>query len=150
MSTIIAALHFIGLGLSFTGVSLRIQGIRQALRTKELRGVFLGDNIWGIAGILILVTGLLRAFGGYEKGSSFYLQNSWFHFKLSAFILIVLLEIYPMIQLIKWRISRKTSLQDSEAASDLVVLKRTDWISKIELVLLFVIVFLAAAMTRIF
>jgi len=37
--------------------------------------VFHADNWYGVAAILWVVTGLLRAYGGLEKGSAYYLEN---------------------------------------------------------------------------
>lgn len=144
MSIFVAAFHFLGLGLSFSGVALRIQGIKHAYNTKDLKGVYLGDNIWGIAAILIIVSGLLRAFAGYEKGTEFYLQNKWFHMKLGLFLLIFAAEIYPMVKLIKWRIQRKQIYEESDQA----VLQKILIASKVELLLLVGIVFLASTMAR--
>jgi putative membrane protein len=48
----------------------------------------------------------MRAFGGYEKGSDYYLHQPLFHLKMTLFVLILLMELAPMITLIKWRIAK--------------------------------------------
>ena len=47
--------------------------------------------MWGVAALLWLVTGLLRAFGGLEKGTQFYLTSNLFWVKMTLFGIIVLL-----------------------------------------------------------
>jgi len=48
----------------------------------------------------------MRAFGGFEKGTDYYLHQPLFHLKMTLFVLILLLEIAPMVTLIKWRRAR--------------------------------------------
>jgi putative membrane protein len=64
------------------------------------------DNIWGISALVLLVTGGMRAFGGFEKGTDYYLHQPLFHLKMTLLVLILLLEIAPMVTLIKWRVAR--------------------------------------------
>lgn len=59
----------------------------------------------GISAGILLITGLMRAFGGYEKGTDYYLHQPLFHLKMTLFVIILLLELAPMITLIKWRIA---------------------------------------------
>lgn len=49
------------------------------------------------------MTGLLRAFAGYEKGSSYYLHNHLFLTKMGLLALILILEVGPLVTLIQWR-----------------------------------------------
>src|SRR2546429_7101465 len=58
---------------------------------------------WGVAAVLWIGTGLARAFGGFEKGSFYYLHNHFFWAKMGLFAGILLLELRPMIGLIRWR-----------------------------------------------
>jgi putative membrane protein len=52
-----------------------------------------------------LQAGSTRAFTTYEKGSTFYLNNTVFYIKLGLFAFVFALEIAPMVTLIRWRIS---------------------------------------------
>jgi putative membrane protein len=56
----------------------------------RLRRVLLADNIWGVSALILLVTGGMRAFGGYEKGTDYYLHQPLFHLKMTLFVLILL------------------------------------------------------------
>jgi len=70
-----------------------------ALEAKRLA---LADRWYGIFATLILVVGFTRA-ASFEKGWSFYLHSPFFHLKLTLFILIGLISIYPTIRFIRWR-----------------------------------------------
>jgi hypothetical protein len=57
-------------------------------------GVGLGA-VWGIAAVLWIGTGLVRAFGGLEKGSAYYLHNHLFWTKMGLLGLILVLRAEP-------------------------------------------------------
>ena len=79
---------------------------RAPLDASRLSGVFLADSLWGLAALLWVTTGLWRAFGGLEKGSAFYLGSTAFWIKMTLLGLILVLEVWPMVTLIRWRLAR--------------------------------------------
>ncbi|MOA11074.1 hypothetical protein D3C78_1309930 [compost metagenome] len=85
----------------------------------------------------------MRAFGGYEKGTDYYLHQPLFHLKMTLFVLILLLEIAPMVTLIKWRIAlaRKVAIDTGRA-------KLFARISHIEALLVLLMVVAATGMAR--
>jgi len=101
----LATLHLLAYGVALGAVLSRGRSLRRLNRTNpsKLRDVFVADNFWGIAAAILLVTGAMRAFGGFEKGTFYYLHQPLFHLKMAAFVAIILLEIAPMVALIKWR-----------------------------------------------
>lgn len=102
----LAALHLLALALGFWAVLTRGTAFRRlATGVGEARSVLGADNLWGISALFLLVTGGLRAFAGYEKGTDYYLHQPLFHLKMTLFVLVLLLEIAPMVALIKWRIA---------------------------------------------
>jgi putative membrane protein len=100
---LLAALHLCALGIGLGAVWARGRALRGELDVRGMRRVFYADNWWGVAAALWLATGLLRAFGRFEKGSSYYLHNHLFITKMVLFFLILLLEVRPMTTLIGWR-----------------------------------------------
>lgn len=56
--------------------------------------------------MILIPTGLLRAFAGFEKGAEYYLSQPAFHLKMGLLVLVLLLEIRPMVTLIRWRARR--------------------------------------------
>ncbi|WP_433766700.1 DUF2214 family protein [Pseudomonas putida] len=103
---LLAALHLLAFGLGFWAVLTRGTNFRRfATGVGEARSVLIADNLWGISALILLVTGGMRAFGGYEKGTDYYLHQPLFHLKMTFFVLILLLEVAPMVTLIKWRVA---------------------------------------------
>ncbi|WP_409316950.1 DUF2214 family protein [Pseudomonas sp. KCJK9016] len=103
----LAALHLLAFALGFWAVLTRGAAFRQlAAGAGEVGRVLLADNLWGMAALVLLITGGVRAFGGYEKGADYYLHQPLFHVKMTLLVLILLLELAPMIALIRWRMAR--------------------------------------------
>lgn len=99
-----AALHLLALGIGLGAVWARGHALTGALDSAGLRRVFAADTWWGIAALLWIATGLVRAFAGLEKGTVYYLHNHLFWAKMALLGLILLLEIAPMVALIRWRV----------------------------------------------
>ncbi len=105
--------------------------------------MFVADNLWGLAALLWIATGLLRAFAGLEKGTSYYLHDRVFYIKMSLLVVILLLEIWPMTTLIRWRIGVRRG-----ATLDLGVASALARVSRIQAGLVVLMVFAATALAR--
>jgi len=142
---LLAALHLLAFGFALAAVLARGRALRR-LRDddpRSFRDVFVVDNIWGIAAAILLITGALRAFGGFEKGSYYYLHQPLFHLKMLAFIAIVALEVIPMFAFIKWRLAFKNREHiDTRRA------RRFARISHAEAALMIIMVIAATGMAR--
>jgi putative membrane protein len=140
---IFAALHLLALGIGLGAVWARARALRALPEPSAFGRAFAADGAWGAAAVLWLGTGLMRAFGGLEKGTAYYLQNSAFHLKMGLLVLILLLEIWPAITLVRWRIARKKGVEvDTRAAARLATL------SYVQAALVVAMVFAATAMAR--
>lgn len=141
---ILAAVHLLVVVLGFWAVLVRGTNFRcLATGVGEVRSVLIADNIWGISALVLLVTGGMRAFGGFEKGADYYLQQPLFHLKMTLFVLILLLEVAPMVTLIKWRIALARG-----AAIEVGRAKLFARISHVEALLLLLMVIAATGMAR--
>ncbi|KNH27172.1 membrane protein [Pseudomonas syringae] len=140
----LAAIHLLAFALGFWAVLTRGTALRRLTAgAGEARSVLVADNLWGISAVILLVTGGMRAFGGYEKGTDYYLHQPLFHLKMTLFVLILLLEIAPMVTLIKWRIARGRGAAIDTGRATLFAR-----ISHIEALLLVLMVVAAAGMAR--
>jgi putative membrane protein len=143
-----ASSHYLALGLGFFGVAYRGVALKESLQgfTKDrAQKVFLGDAFWGVAALLWIATGLMRAFGGIEKGSDFYLNNHIFWTKMLLFGVICGIETKPMITFIKWRGVFKGGQTPTVTQEQIRQLRI---INHIEMFLLVVMIFLAGLMAR--
>lgn len=143
VSALISSLHVLALAIGLPAVFLRGRALRQPLDAVGMRRLFAADNMWGVAAALWIVTGLLRAFAGLEKGSAFYLASPLFWTKMALFLVVLLLEIRPMATFIRWRAQlRRGQPIDASPARALYVLNH------VELAIVVVMVFVASLMAR--
>jgi putative membrane protein len=76
-----------------------------------------------------------------EKGPAFYLHQPLFHAKLSLFVLMGLMSIYPTVRMLAWR--RAAASQGGVAPPEY---RRVLMVVRLELALLLVLPFLASLM----
>jgi len=149
ISSLFASLHYLALGIGLGSVFMRGRYFKALIENpKDEAGInrlLVADNFWGISALLWIVSGVLRAFGGLEKGTAWYLSNPLFHLKIGLFLLIFILEIAPMIALIRLRISRKKGTWAGFSIEKLTLYRK---LNHIEAILVFVIIFIASAMAR--
>lgn len=141
----LAALHLIALGLGLGAVISRGTALREG--STGLRRAFRADTLWGIAAFLWLSTGLWRLLGATEKSTSYYMQNSAFLAKMAFFLLILALEIWPMLMLIRWRRALGRGAP-AESVMQQGTARKMAIISHVEALLVVLMVFLATAMAR--
>lgn len=140
---LVATVHLLVLPLGLGAIWARARALAHATGSKDLARVFLADNLWGLAAVLWIATGLWRAFGGLEKGTAYYLHDHAFYVKMGLLIVILLLEIWPMTTLIRWRIrAQRSPVVDIHVAP---VLARVSY-AQVGLVIL--MVFAATAVAR--
>jgi putative membrane protein len=124
-------------------VFLRGRALAGPLDGPGLRRLFAADTWWGVAALVWIATGLARAFGGLEKGASFYLASPLFWAKMALLGAIILLEIWPMTTFIRWRaVVQRGGAPPTERARALWV------VNHLEMVLVIVMVFVASFMVR--
>jgi putative membrane protein len=142
---IFAALHLLALGIGLGAIWWRARALQAALDRDSLRHVFYADNLWGVAALLWISTGLLRAFAGLEKGSAYYLDSSAFWIKMSLLGLVLLLEIWPASTWIRWRMRLA---RDETIRIDTRRMRLFAVISMVQAALIVLMVFAATAMAR--
>ncbi|HSD30292.1 MAG TPA: DUF2214 family protein [Gemmatimonadales bacterium] len=140
---VLAALHLLALGIGLGAVWARSRALRSSLDTAGLQRVFSADTWWGVAALIWISSGLVRAFGGFENGSAYYLHNHVFWTKMGLLVVILMLEVRPMLTLIRWRIQRQRGQQP-----DTGVAPRLAAISVLQAVLVVLMVLAATAMAR--
>ncbi|MFZ6870534.1 DUF2214 family protein [Undibacterium sp. Di27W] len=126
MNILVALLHHIA---AFTLVSTLLAElvlIRQPLTLSSARSLRFIDNIYGMSAMLIIVLGVLRVIY-FEKGQDYYLHNHAFMLKITAFIVVGLLSVYPTVVFLRWGKSLKLNqlpiLPEGQARSIQTILK---------------------------
>ena len=118
--------------------------LRLDLTPPVARTILRMDAAYGSAALVLLVVGLLRVFYT-EKGTAYYFHSGTFLAKLTLFVIVGLLSIYPTMQFLRWR----PALREQRAPQlDAATRGRLRMLVHLELTLLLVILLLAPMMAR--
>ena len=144
-ATIIAAyLHHAAAFLVVATLMVELVLLKGELTTTSARSVLRMDMAYGIAALLVLGAGFVRVFHT-EKGSAYYFDSGAFLLKLTLFIVVGLLSIYPTIKFMGWRKAlREQRVPDFDAGTR----RKVRMLIHIELTLIFVIILMAIMMAR--
>ena len=140
---LLAALHLLAYGFALASILRRTWSLRRASVPAALRSVFRADTRWGLSALVLIVTGLMRVFGSYEKGADYYLHEPLFHVKMTLLVIILVLEVPSMLALMRWRAAIRKG-----AAPELQNARRYAHLSVIQTILLVLMVFAATGMAR--
>lgn len=97
-----ASVHYISILMLFGFLFGELLLWRTGISERNVRTLLVLDMAYGLAALAVLVSGIARA-GWTDKGWDFYLSNPWFHGKVTLFILIGLLSLYPTKVFLSWR-----------------------------------------------
>ena len=140
---LLASVHLLALGIGLGAIYVRARSLQAAANPASVRRVLRADTWWSVAALLWLATGIPRLFLGLEKPTAYYLANHVFWLKMALFLLILLLEMGPMMTFIGWRRAlRRGATPDTSAAI------RWAMVSRIQLLLLILMLFIATAVAR--
>jgi putative membrane protein len=145
---VLASVHLFALGIGLGAIFSRARNLNDVSASPHaLRRGFAADTWWGIAALLWISTGLWRAIGGFEKTPSYYWSNHVFYAKMSLLAFVLLLEIWPMVTLIRWRIAERRGTLPP-AATLQVTGKRIARISDVQTLLIVCMVVAAVMLAR--
>jgi putative membrane protein len=140
----LAFLHHAAAFLVFAVLTVELVLMRGELTAGTARSLLRMDALYGIAATVLLVVGLLRVFYT-EKGAAYYFHSGTFIAKLTLFIVVALLSIYPTVKFMAWR---KALKNNQPPALDAGTRRKIRMILHFELMLLVVIILLAVMMAR--
>jgi len=120
MTPFFAFLHHLAAFMLVAALAVEFILIRNELTVGTARKLQLFDMVFGMSSGVVLVVGLLRVFY-FEKGASYYFHSAPFIIKLSLFLVVGLLSIYPTVEFLSWGKSlkqgRMPALSDRKLAS---------------------------------
>src|SRR3954447_18493064 len=96
MSTLFAFLHHLCAFTLVAALAIEFTLIRQELTLATARRLQTTDMVLGISAGALLIIGIARVFL-FEKGSDYYFHSYAFIAKLSVFILVGLLSVFPTV-----------------------------------------------------
>ena len=112
-----------------------------AMRLHQLRSL---DGLYGLFAMLTLASGVARVVWG-AKGYAFYLGNPVFHVKVTLFVAVGLLSIYPTLKFLRWS---KAAHADSNALPDEASMGKVRKVILMQLLLFTLIPLAATFMAR--
>ena len=140
----VAYLHYISLMALFATLFTEHLLIKPNISVQHAKSLVITDSIYGLSAITVLVTGLLRLMY-FGKGVPFYMKNPYFHTKLTLFIIIGILSIWPTREILRWR----KGLKENKAPElDENKVKKLQMFIRVEILLVLIIPFLAVMMAR--
>jgi putative membrane protein len=101
VSSFFAFLHHVAAFALVAALAVELVLIKGALSVQTARKLQLADLAVGISAAAVLLVGLLRVFY-FEKGASYYFHSVPFLAKLSLFVIVALLSIYPTVEFLSW------------------------------------------------
>ena len=144
-ATITAAyIHHLAAFLMLGTLMVELVLLKGELTPTSARSVMRMDMAYGISATVLLVVGFVRVLYT-EKGSMYYFSSGPFLVKLTLFIAVALLSIYPTIKFIGWRKAlRAGRVPDFDAGTR----RRVRMLIHVELTVIFVIILMAIMMAR--
>ncbi len=140
----LAFLHHAAAFLIVAVLTVELVLMRNELTLSSARSLVRMDAAYGIAAAVILIVGFLRVLYT-EKGAAYYFHSGSFIAKITLFVIVGLLSIYPTLKFLGWRAALK---RQEVPALDARTRRRIRMILHIELTLLFVVILCAVLMAR--
>ena len=131
--------HYLGLAGLFAGLAVELVLFKPRVDGASARRLATADTVYGLAALLVLVTGLLRLFAG-DMPASYFGVNFIFHLKMTVFVVVVALSIWPAMKFFGGRRAADGAEYAYPPAVGVLL--------RIELVLLLLIPLLAVMMSR--
>ncbi len=131
--------HFLGLAGLFAALAVELALFAPRVDGAAARRLARVDALYGLSALVALGTGLLKLFAG-SKPAAYFGVNPLFHVKMTLFVVVLLLAVYPAVHFFKRR--RTPPGQEAVYPRAIGVLLR------VELALLLVMPLLAVLMAR--
>ena len=102
MSSLFAFVHHFAAFALVSALVVQFVLIKSELTMYRARQLQLADLALGASASTILLIGFLRVFY-FEKGASYYFHSVPFIAKVTLFVIVFLLSIYPTVEFLSWR-----------------------------------------------
>src|SRR5258705_8574327 len=140
LEIILRYVHFVSIFAIVGSLASEHLILKKELTRAEIGRLARIDAVYGIAAVTLLIAGLTLWLGSVGKPAVYYTKNWVFHTKLTLFLMVGLLSIYPTIFFIK---NRKGNFEEIVAVPKIIFM-----MLRMELLLLLIIPLLAGLMSR--
>jgi len=144
MSALFAFMHHAAAFALVSALAIELVLLRTELTLSNARILQKADMALGISAGLLLAVGLIRVVY-FEKGAAYYFHNAAFIGKLSLFVIVALLSIYPTVVFLSWSKPLREGRLPGAPAAQLRAIRR---VVHLELVGVVLILLCAALMAR--
>ena len=131
--------HFLGILAIASSLVAEHLLLKPQLTRAEIKRLFTIDGIYGFGALLVLGCGLAMWFGHF-KPAAYYTENCLFHIKLTLFVIMGILSIWPTRFLFKQRKGNPEELVD--------VPKKLVMFLRVELLIVFIMPLLGVLVAR--
>ncbi len=139
LEIILRYVHFVSIFAIVGSLASEHLILKKELTRAEIGRLARIDAVYGIAAVTLLIAGLTLWLGSVGKPAVYYTKNWVFHTKLTLFLMVGLLSIYPTIFFIK---NRKGNFEEIVAVPKIIFM-----MLRMELLLLLIIPLLAGLMS---
>jgi len=115
--------HFLAFFALAAALVLELALIAESMNVAVARRIQRADMVAGLSAILLLLFGSLRVLY-FEKGTDYYLGNSFFQIKIVLFLLAALVSAYPTICFRRWKAELAQDIAPGLSAIEVTRLKR--------------------------
>ena len=109
MSSLFAFLHHFAAFALVSALAVESALAKDELTLNAARSLLRADLVFGLSAGFIIAVGVLRVLY-FEKGSDYYLHSVPFIAKMSLFVIVGLLSIYPTREFLSWRKSLREGM----------------------------------------
>ena len=102
MQVFIPYLHYVGIMILMGALIAMHLMLKTDTIKQQLKLVITVDLFFWLSALLVLASGLLRWFVYDPKGTAFFSTNPLFHIKLTLFVIIIILAVFPCLKLRNW------------------------------------------------
>jgi len=141
---LMAFLHHLAAFTLFAALVYEFILLRKPFSLQTAQSLLKTDQVYGIAAVTILIIGFGRALH-FEKGEAYYFHSLPFIVKISLFLLVGILSIYPTVKFLSWRSALKRQQLPQVSEETLTMIRR---LIHIELFAVIAIMLCAAMMAK--
>lgn len=144
VTSLFAFLHHIAAFALVAALAIQFILLRDELSPASARRLLMIDAVLGLSALTVLAIGFARVFF-FEKGATYYFHSAPFIGKVSLFVLVALLGIYPTRKFLSWRGELKRGVVPAVTP---VELRRVRAIVHLELIGIVLVILCAVWMAR--